>query len=126
MTGGMDPDAIRALNDAADRLYAGSRAPVRALHDAVLELTRALGDDVTVRVGSGRVEVLRRTVFLDLAPGPDDTLRVGVHYRDDAAGDVPDVLDAEPAHVVHLDWDALDQDVIALEPLIETAYDQHA
>lgn len=136
----MDPAPRSELDEATDRLYAGSRACVRALHDAMLELTHALGDDVRPRPAPDRIEVLRGSVFLDLSPGPSDSLRIGLYYTgdvpsderllpnegptgDEAAGSGP----GQPAsHCVQLDWDAMDQDVIALEPLIEAAYDQHA
>ncbi len=131
----MEPGSRRELDLATEALYAGSRASVRALHDAMLELTHALGDDVRLRPGADRIEVLRGSVFLDLRPGPQDSLRLGLYYTGDVPADDrlrpahprPQAAGAAgPSHWARLDWDAMDQDVIALEPLIEAAYDQHA
>lgn len=128
----MEPGS-RELDEAIDLLYAGSRASVRALHDAMVELTHALGEDVGLRPAAGRIEVVRGSVFLDLRPGPEDSLRLGLYYTADVPGDdrltpassETDPGAGRPSHWARLDWDAMDQDVIALEPLIEAAYDQH-
>lgn len=130
---GMEPGTRSELEEASDRLYAGSRASVRALHDAVLELTHALGEDAQPRPAADRIEVLRGSVFLDLRPGPEDSLLLGLYYPGDIpaddrlnpAGAQADAAVGGPSHWVQLDWDAMDQDVIALEPLIEAAYAQH-
>lgn len=116
------------VDRATDELFSGVNAPLRPLFDAIFELTHALGDDVRAEPADGYVALVRRTPFLALAPGPDVTLRIGLVYR----GALPADARLEPAdgfagatHWVHLDDDALDTDVIALEPLVEAAYEQH-
>jgi uncharacterized protein DUF5655 len=121
-------DLDDSVDRAADTLFSGENAPLRPLFDAIFELTHALGDDVSAVPEDGYMALVRRTPFLALAPGPDVTLRVGLVY----AGRLPTHERLEPAdgfagatHWLHLDADALDTDIIALEPLVEAAYEQH-
>ena len=117
-----------SVDEYADALYAGAKAPLRPLHDAVVELAAGLGSDTTVEGRATYAPVVRRTQFAALAPGPHGTLRVGVRYR----AHVPDDPRLEPAkgfaqatHVLHLPADADEAEVRSLEPLLRAAYDQN-
>ncbi|GAB96520.1 putative transport protein [Kineosphaera limosa] len=116
------------VQDATDSLYSGPKAALRPLHDAIFEMTHALGEDIQAQSRATYIPFVRRTQFLALAPGPRGTLRVGLRFR----ADVPDDDRLSPAkgfaqatHWVHVEADALDEDLLTLEPLIATAYDQN-
>lgn len=115
----------------ADALYSGAKAPLRPLHDAVVELALAQGDDAEAQGRSTYIPVVRKSQFAAVAPGPRGTLRVGLRYR----GPVPDDDRLEPArgfaqatHWVHLpsdtDPNGPDQ-LVWLEPLLAEAYRQN-
>ena len=64
-----------------DALYAGKKAHLRPIHDAVVTLAEGLGDD-TRREGRGSyIPVVRRTSSWQWHPGPTDTVRVGFRFR---------------------------------------------
>lgn len=122
---GWVPPDVEAATDA---LYSGEKESLRPLHDAIFEMTHALGEDIQAQARGGYIPFVRRTQFLALAPGPRGTLRVGLRFR----GEIPQDDRLEPAkgfaqatHWVHVEPDALDEDLLTLEPLIATAYDQN-
>ena len=111
-----------------DTLYAGAKAPLRPLHDAVLAVALALGPDTEAQGRSTYIPVVRATQFAAIAPGPGGTLRVGLRFRTQ----VPDDARLEPAkgfaqatHWVHLPGASLLADAAALEPLLAAAYLQN-
>jgi Domain of unknown function (DUF5655) len=117
-----------SVDEYADGLYAGAKAPLRPLHDAVVELATGLGSDAAVEGRATYAPIVRRTQFAAVAPGPGGTLRVGLRYRDK----VPDDPRLEPAkgfaqatHWLHLDADTGEDDVRSLEPLLRAAYEQN-
>ncbi len=117
-----------SVDEYADALYAGTKAPLRPLHDAVVELATGLGSDTAVEGRATYAPIVRRTQFAAVAPGPRGTLRVGLRYR----GEVPDDPRLEPAkgfaqatHWLHLDADADEAEVRSLEPLLREAYEQN-
>lgn len=117
-----------SVEEATDSLYSGAKAHLRPLHDAIVEMTHALGEDIEAQARGAYIPLVRRTQFLALAPGPRDTLRVGFRF----CGQVPDDdrlgvarSFAEATHWLHVEPDALDADLLTLEPLIATAYDQN-
>jgi Domain of unknown function (DUF5655)/Domain of unknown function (DUF4287) len=117
-----------SVDEYADALYAGAKAPLRPLHDAVVELATGLGSDTAVEGRAAYAPIVRRTQFAAVAPGPRATLRVGLRYR----GKVPDDPRLAPAkgfaqatHVLHLDAGAGEGEVRSLEPLLREAYDQN-
>jgi hypothetical protein len=57
-----DPDRL------VDALYAGERATLRPLHDALVDEFAALGDDVVVTACKTKVPVYRKHVFAELRP----------------------------------------------------------
>ena len=111
-----------------DALYNGSKAHLRPIHDAIVTLAEALGED-TRREGRGSyIPVIRRTQFVAVAPGPRGTVRVGFRFR----GTVPEDERLSPAkgfaqatHWLHLSTDADEDDLRSLEPLLEAAYRQN-
>lgn len=111
-----------------DNLYAGPKADLRPIHDAIITLAEGLGDDAH-REGRGTyIPVVRRTQFVAVAPGPRNTVRVGFRFR----GAVPDDERLSPArgfaqatHWLHLPAEADEDDLRSLEPLLEAAYDQN-
>jgi Domain of unknown function (DUF5655)/Domain of unknown function (DUF4287) len=117
-----------SVDEYADALYAGAKAPLRPLHDAVGELAAGLGNDTTVEGRATYAPVVRRTQFAAVAPGPRGTLRVGFRYR----GSVPADSRLEPAKgfaqatdVLQLRADADEAELRSLEPLLRAAYDQN-
>lgn len=116
------------LEDYADLLYAGSKAPLRPLHDGVVALAVGLGDDCAAQGRSTYTPVVRRTQFAAVAPGPHGTLRVGFRFRTTVPSD--ERLSeangfAQSSHWLHLDADSDENDVRSLEPLLRAAYDQN-
>jgi hypothetical protein len=111
-----------------DALYSGAKAHLRPIHDAVVMLAAGLGDDVHLEGRGTYIPVVRKTQFVAVAPGPRDTVRVGLRYR----GTVPDDERLSPArgfaqasHWLHLSADADEDDLRSLEPLLEAAYLQN-
>ena len=112
----------------ADALYSGAKAPLRPLHDAVVQLALDQGDDAEAQGRGTYIPVVRKSQFAAVAPGPRGTLRVGLRYR----GSVPVEPRLEPAkgfaqatHWVHLPGDTDPDDVEWLEPLLAEAYRQN-
>ena len=54
--------------DGVDALYAGKYAPIRPLHDAVMQAVRGMGDDVEVAPKRAYVSLRRRKQFAMLQP----------------------------------------------------------
>jgi hypothetical protein len=111
-----------------DALYAGKKAHLRPIHDAVVTLAEGLGDD-TQREGRGTyIPVVRRTQFVAVAPGPKDTVRVGFRFRETPPDDerlAPAKGFAQATHWLHLPSDVDEDDLRSLEPLLEAAYLQN-
>jgi hypothetical protein len=111
-----------------DALYAGAKAHLRPIHDAIVTLAEGLGDDARSEGRSTYIPVARRTQFVAVAPGPRDTVRVGFRFRGDAPQDerlAPAKGFAQATHWLHLAADADEDDVRSLEPLLEAAYRQN-
>jgi Domain of unknown function (DUF5655)/Domain of unknown function (DUF4287) len=111
-----------------DSLYAGGKAALRPLHDAVLGIALSLGEDVEPQGRGTYIPLVRKSQFAAIAPGPKGTLRVGFRYR----ATVPNDPRLEPArgfaqatHWVHLPGDTGREDVGWLEPLLAEAYRQN-
>lgn len=116
------------LDEAVDALYSGPKASLRPLHDAIVEMTHALGEDVEAQPRATYIPLVRRTQFLALAPGPRGTLRVGLRFRGEVPVDdrlAPAKGFAQATHWLHVGPDWLDAELLTLEPLIATAYDQN-
>ena len=111
-----------------DALYAGSKAHLRPIHDAIMTLAEGLGDDARSEGRGTYIPVVRVTQFVAVAPGPRDTVRVGFRFRASPPDDerlAPAKGFAQATHWLHLAADADDDDVRSLEPLLEAAYLQN-
>ena len=113
----------------ADELYTGTKASLRALHDAVVEIAEGMGPDADAQGRAGHTPVARKTQFLAVGPGPRGTLRVGFRFRKDAPDDPrlePAKGFAQATHWVHLEpSDEPAQEAHSLHDLIRVAYDQN-
>jgi hypothetical protein len=111
-----------------DAIYSGKKAHLRPIHDAIMTLAEGLGEDAH-REGRGTyIPVVRKTQFVAVAPGPQDTVRVGFRFR--GAAPVDERLSeakgfAQATHWLHLPADADEDDLRSLEPLLEAAYLQN-
>lgn len=101
----------------------GGAAP--ALRDAVVEMTHAQGDDVVTRLEGTVVVVRRRTDFLRVEPRDDGGLDLVLSYPAGAPDDDRLTAAADGGHLVRVAATDVDADLLALEPLIETAYAQN-
>lgn len=117
-----------SVEESADALYSGAKAPLRPLHDRVLELATGMGDDAEAQQRGTYIPVVRKSQFLAVAPGPRGTLRIGLRFRDAPPADPrlePAKGFAQATHWVHLDGGAGLAEVDELEPLIAAAYAQN-
>ncbi len=113
----------------ADELFVGIKAGLRPLHDAVMDVALSLGEDAEWQGRGTYSPVVRRTQFAAIAPGPRNTLRVGLRYR----GDVPDDERLSPAkgfaqatHWLHLPGDADPVEAAeSVRDLLAAAYQQN-
>ena len=111
-----------------DALYAGKKAHLRPIHDAVVTLAEGLGDDTHARGARhlhprGAADPVRRG-----GPGPKDTVRVGFRFRGTPPEDErlsPAKGFAQATHWLHLPSDVDEDDLRSLEPLLEAAYLQN-
>lgn len=115
------------VDETVTQMYAGKKAPLRPLHDAVVALAASMGEDTDVQARSTYTPVVRRTQFLAVAPGPRGTVRVGLRYR----AEVPDDERLSPAkgfaqatHWLHLPGDLPPEQVRSLDTLVRAAYEQ--
>ncbi|HET7476789.1 MAG TPA: DUF5655 domain-containing protein [Dermatophilaceae bacterium] len=110
-----------------DRVYAGSKAALRPLHEQVVALAMALGPDVRAEGRSTYIPLVRRRQFAAIAPGPRGALRVGLRFRGTVPADerLAEAKGfAQASHWLHLPPDATPDDVTSLEPLLRAAYEQ--
>ena len=116
------------LEESTAALYSGKKAALRPLHDRVLAMALACGEDAEAQARGTYIPVVRGSQFAAIAPGPCGTLRVGLRFRDAppaTPGLEPAKGFAQASHWVHLETDASDEDVAALEPLLAAAYAQN-
>ncbi|MDO4243230.1 MAG: DUF5655 domain-containing protein [Actinomyces sp.] len=125
---GWEPPTVAGHTEA---MYSGRKAPLRPLHDAVVEAGLALGG-VEAQGRAGYIPLVRRTQFAAVGPGTYGRLRVGLRFRTE----VPDDRRLEPAkgfaqatHVVHVapHQEGTDPGALArsLEPLLRAAWEQN-
>ncbi len=112
-----------------DRLYAGRSPQLRALHDSVVRVALALGDDVEAQGRSTYIPIVRKTQFAAVAPGPRGALRVGFRYRTTVPDDARLQLAkdfAQATHWVHLPAEIDPQSIAdTLGELLAIAYAQN-
>lgn len=114
----------------ADALFAGAKAGLRPLHDAIVARAASLGPDAEIQGRGGYTPVVRRTQFVAVGPGPRGTLRVGLRYRSAVPDDErlsPAKGFAQATHWLHLEGGTDPQAAAtALEGLLRAAYEQNA
>jgi hypothetical protein len=66
--GGDVEEYLREAPQYVQAMYAGKKAPLKPLHDAILELALALGDDVKVCPARTIVPLYRKHVFAQIKP----------------------------------------------------------
>lgn len=120
--------SMPTADEFTDELYAGKRSHLRPLHEAVVGLGRAMGGDAEVQGRATYIPVVRTTQFLAVAPGPRNTLRVGLRFRQVTPAD--DRLEpakgfAQATHWLHLPADTPIEQVSTVEPLVLAAYEQN-
>ena len=64
-----------------DAIYSGPRASLRPLHDRVVALARALGDDVELAPKQAYVSLRRSKQFGTVGPAPGGRLEIGLNLK---------------------------------------------
>jgi hypothetical protein len=81
-----DPEAyLRAAARYVEEMYAGPKAALRPIHDRILELAVALGDDVKVCPCKTIVPLYRNHVFAQIKPTTRTRLDLGFALKDQKA-----------------------------------------
>ncbi len=69
---------LRLAPKLVDRMYAGPRAPLRPLHDALISLARNLGSDVRICPCTTMVPLYRLHVFAQIRPASSRRIDLGL------------------------------------------------
>ncbi len=80
LDGGASAAAAPAA-DALDAIYAGAKAPLRPLHEALMEHIHTLGN-FEVAAKKSYVSLRRKKQFLMLGPATKDSLEIGLNVKD--------------------------------------------
>ncbi len=78
-------DDMPAGDDLVEAIYAGPKAAIRPLHDAVLDAVSTFGDDVELAPKKAYVSIRRSKQFATVGPGPAGRLEIGLNLRGAAA-----------------------------------------
>ena len=82
--GGVPVAAVPPAGDALDLLYAGAKAPLRPLHDALMQVVQSLGDFETAPKKT-YISLRRKKQFAMLGPATKDSIELGLNAKDLAA-----------------------------------------
>jgi hypothetical protein len=79
---GMDPEAyLRSAPEWVDAMYAGPKAALRPIHDALIELGQSMGDDVKVCPCQTIVPLYRNHVFAQIKPTTQTRIDFGLALK---------------------------------------------
>jgi hypothetical protein len=79
-----DPESyLAACPVYVDNMYAGARAHLRPIHDALVALARQLGDDVRICPCQTIVPLYRRHVFAEIKPATNKRIDLGFALEDE-------------------------------------------
>ena len=76
------PDEAPAGDELVATMYAGSKAAIRPLHEAVVNAVRSFGGDVEIAPKKAYVSLRRRKQFATVGPGSAGRLEVGLNLPD--------------------------------------------
>ena len=76
------PDEAASVDDSLDAMYAGSKAYLRPLHDAVAKTARGFGADVELAPKKAYVSLRRKKQFATIGPSAGGRLEIGLNLRD--------------------------------------------
>ncbi len=119
---GWEPPTIE---ESIDRQFAGPKAPLRPIFDAVRAALEDLGDDVRAEARGTYVPFVRRRQLAAVAAATRSRVDVGLRYTDPPASDllVPASAPGQATHKISLtSADEVDAEV---ERLLRAAYDQN-
>ena len=120
---GQTASADKTDDAVLDEIYAGKKAHLRPVHDAVLNAARALGEFEVVPK-KGYVALRRKKQFAMIGPKTNDRAELGINLKDDAACEravalkpggmcqwavaltVPEQIDAEITSLLRRAYDA--------------------
>jgi hypothetical protein len=111
-----------AGDDAIASIYAGPKAGVRPLHDAVVEAAKALGDDVELAPKKSYVSLRRRKQFATVGPGPAGRLEIGLNLPGEKPGGRLEPVTGMCSHRVRIA--SADQFDAELRAWLRQAYDR--
>jgi len=89
-------------DELVDAMYAGSKAPLRPLHDRVIELVRGFGPDVELAPKQAYVSLRRSKQFGTVGPGPGGRLEIGLNLKGEEAGGRLELASGMCTHRVRL------------------------
>lgn len=81
------PGAGASAEDPADAWYSGKKADLRPIHDAVMVLVAALGDDVEVAPKKTYASLRRKRQFAQVGPATNTQVEVGFNLKGHEATD---------------------------------------
>lgn len=122
---GWEPPTVEGY---ADAMYTGKKAPLRPLHDSVVEAAAALGD-VDVQGRASYIPLVHHSQFAAVGPGTFGRLRIGFRFRDAVPGDSrlePAKGFAQATHVIHAEAGTDPAELVrSIEPLLRAAWEQN-
>lgn len=114
-----------SVDEYIDRQYAGTRAALRPIFDALRIMIEGLGDDVTMEGRASYIPFVRRRQFAAIAAATGSRVDVGLRFTDAPASDRLKSANA-PGQATHrMSLTSLDDITTDLEVLLRAAYEQN-